>query len=134
MEAVLQEQRQEWLIGNTSLYWHLKESLNLDGPRLLQDRMFVDSLASDNKLADGRSLFRWASDFAESTDTGINSTEAQQEILKNLLNTKLKSGSMLSRLGVALSAARRARRVNVTFSSTQILCGANYEPQTATHK
>ena len=64
IEAVLQEQQQEWLIANTSLYWHLKESLNLDGPRLLQDRKLVDALASDNKLADGRSLFRWASDFA----------------------------------------------------------------------
>ena len=102
LDAVLQEQQREWLIANTSFYWHLKESLDLDGHRLVQDRTFVDSLASDNKLADGRGLFRWASDFAESTDTGINSSEAQQEILKKLLNTKLKPGSTCAQIDTHL--------------------------------
>ena len=82
----------EWLTANTSFYWHLRPSIIIDGPYLVEDTSRFNRLVNGS-LADGRGLFRWAASKAD-----VTSVESQGKIVTALNTIKLKAGSTCAQI------------------------------------
>ena len=77
--AALVAARDAWLLVDTSVYWHVRPSIDVAGPDLQKDTRKLDSLYC-GRVAKGRKLLLWAMHFAD-----MGALAQQHNLLAGLL-------------------------------------------------
>ena len=83
---------QAFQVISTSVYWHVRPSLLIDGPDYMEHCRFFDSLYS-KQLADATRLIQWALGHVD-----MGSQSKQLKLLRGLTTAVLKEGSDASQL------------------------------------
>jgi hypothetical protein len=83
---------QAFQVVSTSVYWHVRPSLLIDGPDYMEHCRFFDSLYS-KQLADATRLIQWALGHVD-----MSSQPKQLKLLRGLTTSALKEGSDASQL------------------------------------
>ena len=83
---------EHWQRVNTAIYWHLRPSIDIEGPDYLMNLRKIESLYNMD-LADGRELARWA---LRAVD--VTSKTLQLKLHRGLLKASLPEGASATQL------------------------------------
>ena len=75
--GVTADERDAWLDVNTSLYWHVHPSVDIDGAHFLQDDRMLESFCS-GLYADGRGLLRRLLQFVDASSPALQRALARK--------------------------------------------------------
>ena len=78
-------ERDAWVAVNTSLYWHLHPSVDIEGAHFLQDDRMLESFVS-GRMADGRGLLRKLLTFVDASGTDL-----QRALNRKLAECRMKA-------------------------------------------